>query len=742
LQRLTGDPFRLPENGDYPWVRADFAYAGWVPNVSGHLSCYLIDTHSKFPTFNHQDKISQPRVVAVHRSRLAQDYPFPDWAVKLVRQSALQDFVMLAESGRVRTPYFREGEFDEADDANGVLTGIVAVLPAASDRPTASLIQATLCDVDNTISQAASDRATCGIDPDRCITSEVLELLQNARDRLACFLLHFCLYRTGELRIWFDLGEFLGRDLSVDPATDKELIAAKHLAPQVYYFIKDLLHAHYHHTANSDQLLPLVATPSPQSDADHSSNELAWRYAPLRGLARVVVELRQGRSIAGHQQAKGIIAYAQAFQSLLAKITRPREVGKPNELSTKIIPYDFRNLIMSLDARDASSQSAVSARLQFFAIIVGIFLSGLALWAGAVQIQVPLCQSLGADVCPKIRPGPVVSLVNWVVANPSAFLIILVTFGIFAFVVFFRGTNAIPGVEGGIRWLRRFAEATGVQVARWSEGSDLLGWFVSLILLGGLTVIAATLAICLAPSTPVPPVQTETSRAGPWSSLNSMAGQRAEQSGLLVRSVIAQQLPTLLEDDYVPFLRAFSSETSLVRDGDLLVLTSTATVGGDGAYLVIDPKFERLEAGVRRDGELRVHRTHGASLRRPAQVIQLFGAAGRTDSGPVQPETSICNSAAGGTSGRTLHLTGFLKADEFCEYSVELQKGQALVFDPAGAKGLDVLLVNGSTPRSIGTAFIADRSGRQLVRVVWTGGKPTQAHALKARAFYVRMTIH
>jgi hypothetical protein len=221
-----------------------------------------------------------------------------------------------------------------------------------------------------------------------------------------------------------------------------------------------------------------------------------------------------------------------------------------------------------------------------------------------------------------------------------------------------------------------------------------------------------------------------------------MAGQRAQQSGLLVRSVIAPQLRTLLADDYGAFLRTFSPESMLVRDGDLLVLTSTATVGGDGAYLVIDPKSQRLEAGVRRDGELKVHRTQGASLRRPIQVLQLLGAAGRTDGGPVPVETSICNIAPGGTTGRALHLSGFLRAKEFCEYSVELQKGQALSFDRARAKGLDVLLVEGATPHSIGTTFTATRSGKQLVRVVWAGWNPPPADALKPREFYVRLAIH
>lgn len=742
MQYLAGDPFKLPSSGEYPWIDSDYAFAGWVPNVSGHLSFNLIDPSSKLPTFNYQDRLDVPRQVAVHRVRLAQDYPFPDWLVKRVRKSARQDFIMLAESGRVQTPYFRDATLEEADDKNGVLAGVIAVVPADSDRATAKHIKSTLATAEAIISDAIQQKATSGVVPGRRVTQEVLNILSDARDRMSCLLLRFALYRTGELRIWFDIGEFLGRDTTARPATAEELTAARHLTPQAYYFIKDLLHAHYHHTPNSDQLLPLVETPRPSSELEHQTNETTWRYAPLRGLARVVVELRQGRSADGHQRAKGIIAYAQAFQSVLAHIARPKQIGSPNVKSTGIIPYNFDNLTMSLDAVDASTQSSVSARLQFFAIIVGIILSGLALWSGAVQIQPSLCQALGPDACPKIEPGPVVSLVNWVVANPSVFLIILVTAGVIAFVSFFRGLNALPFVERSIRWLRRLAEAVGVQVSRCTQNSDNLGWLVSLGVLGSLTVSAGTIAVKLAPSKSVPPVSTDSAVKGPWASLYNFVGKRAEQSGLLASSVIAPQLRALLGDDYGPFLRAFSPETTLTRDGDLLILASAATLSGDGAYLIIDPRLLRMEAGVRQSGEFKVHRTQGPSMRRPQRVIQLLGNLGRTDGGPVPVETSTCNFASGGKSGRTVQLSGFLKARDFCEYSVELQKGQVISFDPLRAKGLDVRVVEGKREVPIGTAFTAAQGGRRLIRVVWDGWNPRPREALKPREFYVRLAIH
>lgn len=737
--------FRLPSSGVYPWTEADYAYAGWVPNVSGHLSFNLIDPHSKDPTYNHQSDLSVPRTVAVHRVRLAQDYPFPDFLVKLFRRSAAQDFVLLAESSRVGTPYFVDDELQEADDANGLLMGVVAVLPRDDAGETRRDRKDLLAAIDDTIATAADERATCGPNADRRIARELFGSMDRAREGIACYFLRFALFRTGELRIWFNLGDFLGRDLTVAPADDMELTAAGHLAPQVYYFIKDLLHAHYHHDPHSDQLLPLTQTATQCVAVDQSRSEAAWRNATLRGLTRVVVELRQGRSIAGHQQAKGIIAYATAFQTVLARVRRGRSIRDSHCAETRIIPYDFGNLAMSLDAKDASAQSAISARMQFFAIIVGIILSGLALWAGAVQIQPNLCTSLGTpDACPKIGPGPIVSLVNWIVANPSTFLVILVTAGVFVFIAWFRGTNAFPWVEAGIRWLRRLSEALGVQISRWLHGMDLIGWFASLVSLGTIVFFAAKFAIHLAPTTVVPPINLDDQSAqrSPWAPLYPLVGQRLDQSGLLVRSVIAPEMRPLLDGDYADFLKAFPLDALLQRDGPLLTLTSGASPGSDGGYLIIDPRTSKLEAGLWKDGVLRVHRTQGKMMTKPKALLDFLGAASGSDAGPTPLEKSTCNFERGGTAGRTLHLSGSLRASDFCEYTIELHAGQSLSFDPKQAKGLDVLAPDGNGFKSIGNSFIAKSPTRQMIHVTWSGWHPKPADALKPRSFYVRLSVH
>jgi hypothetical protein len=741
---MGDDAFKLPDDGSYPWFNADYAYAGWVPNVSGHLSFNLIDPLSKEPIYNHQFDLASPRTVALHRRRLAKDYPFYDKLVKWFRRSAVQDYVVLAETGRVETPFFSENTVAETDDANGVMVGVVAVLPSEGNSETNGLRKAILAHIDHEIVQATLKKIEGNGDPERRLAQELLISLKNAQAVIACHLMHFALFRTGELRIWFDLNEFLGRDIDQEQPDDNERQAAEKLAKQVYYCLKDILHAHYHHDPHSDQMLPLSFTTTQCSPQDHEKSENEWRYATVRGMARTVVELRHGRSIRGHQQAKGIIAYAQTFQGVLARCIRPITIRQSHRENGSFVPYDFANLIMSLDATDASAQSAINARLQLFAILIGILLSGIALWAGAVQIQEPLCKSLGdAVTCPKMGSGPIVSLVNLVVANPTAFLIVLFTAGLVFFMIGFNGSNALPSVERGIRWLRRLAEAVGAQASRWTRNSDWLGWAISLAFLGGLSVLAGYLAYRVAPKTPVPPVsQQNDGWRGPWATLYPLVGQRIDQSGLLVRSVITPELRSLLGDDYPAFLKLMAPESKLVRDGSLLVLISAAAPGDDAGFLIIDPKKMRLEAGLRRDGLLSLHRTVGELMQRPAAVRSFLGTGGKSDTGAVAIESSTCDIKTGGTDGRTLHLSGSFKAASFCAYSLELHSGQTVSFDRRQANGLDVLVGNASESPSIGEAFTANKEGTQVVRVIWKGWSPKGPARLKPRDFYVRLTVH
>lgn len=735
------DYWTLPDAGDYPWTEREYSYAGWVPNVSGHLSFNLVDPHGSLPTYNYQPDLASPRLVALHRERLAQDYPFPDWLMRRVRPSARQDFILLAQSCTAQTPLLDDDKPRTIDDQNGVLMGVVAVLPSERGKEASRTRETLLRGVDERIADSIAAYAS-GIADAAPITERLLGEIQQVRDRVACYFLRFALFRTGELRIWFDLGEFLGRDLNVLPPTPEECEAASPIAPQVYYFIKDMLHAHYHHHEKSDQLLPLTRLESAPDSFDDSEN--AWRYATLRGLVRVVVELRQGRSLNGHKRAIGIIAYAKAFQCILARIKRKRRIAEGFDLSSKFMPYDFSNLIASIEAIDASVQSAVTAKLQLFAIVIGIILSGLALWAGAVQVHPVLCEALqSTSACQKITEGPSVTALNWVIANPMAFLTLLVIVGFAAFVVFFRGTGAIPFAEGLIHWSERLAEAIAVDISRYTLRSDRFGFFIGLLVMAIPIGIVGTFAYWLLPTRDVRGVdELDVNKRGKWNGLSTFTGLRISESGLLLSSPISQQLRAKLDDAFADFVRLLGEDAVLQVEGQFLyVIPEKAMPGADAAYLIIDRSSDRFEAGIRMEGRNQIYRTSGGALPRPRAVHHLLGNS-PADIISVVAATSSCQIEQSGEGNRVIILSGALLAKDYCEYNLNLSDGQSLSFNRKGARGLRVDAWQNGKTFEIDPIFRPTQGGNMKAQVRWDGWKPSKTEALRPRKFYVRLEMH
>lgn len=738
---LPDDALRPPASGVHPWCGASHAFAGWIPNVSGHLSFNQVDPRGRQSTYNNQVDLARPRTVVAHRTRLAQDYPWWDWIVRAFRPQARQDFLLLAESGPAKTPLIKDGKVEEAGDEHGALYGVLLVLPSDDDEASERKRRDLLRGVDAHISAALVRRAEGATIPGERLAHDVLHRVDAVRADVAAHAMRFAVFRTGECRIWFEMGEFLGRDVIAAPPSAAEAFTAEKLPEQAYYFVKDLLHAHYHHDPSSDQILPLTRLDPATTPDDVRRNEVRWRYVSLRGLVRVVVELRQGRSLQGHKRALGIIAYATAFQAVLAKAIRTSGGTKAFADDGELIAYEFASLEKSIEATDHSVESVTTSRLQLFAIEVGILLSALALWAGAVQIQPILCAS--KDIaCPKIGPGPIVSFVNVVVANPLGFTGSLLALGFLLFVAFFRGTGAIPYAERFVRFLKGLADATAAQIAKTTRGSDTLGWILSLALLGAVIWQAGRFAYWLVPKTHVPPVSVPRPPppAGPWSSLQAYVGRSIGESGLLTTSVVAQDARNLLGSDYHEHASSLDAAT-LRRDGDLFYATSASRPGADGGYVILDAASRRMVIALRENGRLHPHSSPGGDIQVPRALRSSLGSATGLDADPVPIEAPRCAMIQGGRNGGALQLSGSLRADAFCTFGIPLQTGQTLSFDPIRARGLYVAVVRGDDVDRFARDYVATRSGRHVVRVGWSGWRPSRRQAGSTRPFFVRLDV-
>ncbi len=363
----------------------------------------------------------------------------PGGLVGLIRRSVTQDYLIIANTAGARTPNLPEiGSVTDKQESstppasrheeNGVMVGEVVVLPPDDDPVTGGVLKGLLEQIHDDMDRRQQAGIEANLDALAGLPQHIRDQLDASSRQIACFRLKFALFRTGEVRIWFDWSDFLGRDADEFPPTDMEQVAAEALPSQAYYFLKDVFHYHYHHDPRTDQLLDITRVDTslvaPAGDSD-------WRVNILRGLAKVVVEYRQSNRPDSHKKALGVLAYADAFQSVLARTCRCAQVEQGFVWNDDVILYDFEHTRTSIEALDAISESERGAHLQLFGIFIGVLLSALALWAGAVQIQPILCgdDRANAAVCPPIRPNFTTNLVNWIVANPLGFVVLLTLAG-------------------------------------------------------------------------------------------------------------------------------------------------------------------------------------------------------------------------------------------------------------------------------------------------------------------------
>lgn len=196
----------------------------------------------------------------------------------------------------------------------------------------------------------------------------------------------FELYRTGEVRI--ELTQTLG--VESEDGGDQSAFDDI-LASQIYYFIKDVSHRHYHHRKASDNLLPLTRIVA--------DDDTSWRRETLWSLARAVLEMRRSGKLPGHKSAVGVLAYAEAFQGNLARAIRSGEEGVEFEPTEEIACYDFTHTRQSLDATIAEKSFVHSHWTAIHSLLIATALAFVALWLSAVQVKEVAC--FGAD-CPKI----------------------------------------------------------------------------------------------------------------------------------------------------------------------------------------------------------------------------------------------------------------------------------------------------------------------------------------------------
>ncbi|RVT92971.1 hypothetical protein [Sphingomonas crocodyli] len=499
--------FDFPASGDPPWAHMPHSYAGWVPTISGHLSFSLIGSRELgldgCRSFNRQTSDGARRVVAVLQRRAAQDSIITRRILKYFRPEIEQDFLLIGCSGQAITPYFRGDTLKSSTDGQGVLAGLLVVIPHDAEKNNENARNKLLDDI-----RAVLDDETHAAEsvPDRLVN--LLDQAKIATHTVGSYRMSFALFRTGEFRLWFDMPQFLQSNVYAQAVEQgiMEAETARILPSQSYFFVKDVAHLHYHHEPHSDQLLPLVQLKAPSSLTSVDTNEHDWRRDTLWGLARVVAQFRRQGRINDYKKALGILAYADAFQSTLARVRRQPKLETGFDEKTNLSTYDFAHLRASVEAMEGLAEWRRSGGLQAYAILAGVFFSGATLWTAAVQIRPIICPVAGTDaptgqrMCLPYANDSAVDLSLWVAQHPGLFVSSVFFLGVTLFTLIFWDPALIPGRKLFLSLLSRITKAIGVSVARRVQksarrGADYAGWIAALATLSAGLAGSATFAL-------------------------------------------------------------------------------------------------------------------------------------------------------------------------------------------------------------------------------------------------------
>jgi hypothetical protein len=204
----------------------------------------VIDGRGKCHSVNQHCDARGTRIVVVHSRRSAQDFPLPGGLVGLIRRSVTQDYLIIANTAGARTPNLPEiGSVTDKQESstppasrheeNGVMVGEVVVLPPDDDPVTGGVLKGLLEQIHDDMDRRQQAGIEANLDALAGLPQHIRDQLDASSRQIACFRLKFALFRTGEVRIWFDWSDFLGRDADEFPPTDMEQVAAEALPGHV-----------------------------------------------------------------------------------------------------------------------------------------------------------------------------------------------------------------------------------------------------------------------------------------------------------------------------------------------------------------------------------------------------------------------------------------------------------------------------------------------------------------------------
>ena len=380
-------------------------FVGWVPTITGRLSFSRIGASGG----SHRAYIC---------NRLGSDGGFAYGSEKrLSRDGPLPDFIM-GMFGRISaTHFFVELEVEPCSLPDS--SGAPAALPAwrmdtrGKISGTVIMVVGGFLDAPNVhkCSGAARKKARYGDSP---AASDLIKLKSEVRADIASLWSNLLttFHNTPGNSVAFTRASVnidrTGRcDISVEPAdlystngvrelqqaranaqiNDVDFTASNEVhtassiaARQIFFFLRDLTHRHYHHRPHYD-----LATTVYEADPD----DQVWRRETHYGLMRMAIAQRRENDARTYKQSLGITAYAEAFQNALAawRLTGPAAAIPRSDF----YKYDFGTLRTSMEAslrQEEHDKDSSHSNLLFFVggvlTLLGVILASGQIYPSAI----------------------------------------------------------------------------------------------------------------------------------------------------------------------------------------------------------------------------------------------------------------------------------------------------------------------------------------------------------------------
>ncbi len=146
----------------------------------------------------------------------------------------------------------------------------------------------------------------------------------------------------------------------------------KHLANQLFYFIKDVFHAHSHHSETDDCLSSLHSMPD---DSSEEKYKLECLRRVFYRLTRRYIQMESDPT--GRKHLLGFLAYIGSLQVLIKKLGNAvnKKLGKDKQIDDGFRPLNLNYQIMresaeaAVERGDAESEQRLTTRRWIYGIL-------------------------------------------------------------------------------------------------------------------------------------------------------------------------------------------------------------------------------------------------------------------------------------------------------------------------------------------------------------------------------------